>query len=128
MREASNKGGGDLFQDRESGVEDVVVDSWIDRARVAVGNVEKLVTKADRAPLARFDADSAAHIDQKIQACRPDNVDGDGLGGGNNALVGLKERIHSVLAAKIRCEPERRYCEPIYRMSRYKLREILSWL
>jgi hypothetical protein len=64
-----------LFQDRESGVEDVVVHAWIDRAGEAVGDMEKLVAEADRMSLARFDADSAAHIDKK-KIKSPDQKDG----------------------------------------------------
>ena len=68
-----------LFQEGESGVEDVIVHPWIDRTGEAVGDMEELVTEADRAPLARFDADSAPHIDQKIQSGCTRHVDRDGL-------------------------------------------------
>jgi len=117
-----------LFQDRESGVEDVVIDPGIDRASEAVGDVEKLIAETDLPLSARFDSQTAAHIDQKIQSCCAAYINGDGLTGGDDAPVGLQERIQSAAAAKVSGKPEGCYRESINGMCWNKLRQILSWL
>ena len=68
--------------------------------------MKKLVAYADRAPLARLDADAAAQVNQKIQPSGSRDVDWNGFGGRDNAFVSLKEGKDPVAAAKIYCKPE----------------------
>jgi len=107
-----------LFQDRETGVKNIVVHSWINRAGESVGDMQKLVAETDGVPRVCLDTYSTPDIDQKIQSGCAGNVNRDGLAGSYNTFVGLKERIHLVAAAEIHGESQRRDTESIHGMSR----------